>query len=131
LISQAELIDMRLSAQSTMPDVCNIQKQTYGSDGAGGAPLTWTDDTVNCPCRLTPYVLRSEEQVGGERQQELRMWMVALPVGTTVDGSYRIKISALNNTVLATPRFFRIEVVEDGSFAVQLQLKCTEIPETV
>src|ERR1700733_9660102 len=128
MISLQELAEMRSVCNGSMPDLCNIQKQVLSSDNAGGQAITWTNETTGVACRIVPYILRSEEKTIGARQAELRMWTVALPFGTSVDGSRRIQATTMNGAVLSTLRLFRIEMVEDGSFCVQLQLKCTEIP---
>lgn len=93
MLTAAELVDLRSTQNSILPDTAIIQRYTLTSDGMGGYDQNWSNvGTVRC--RLYPQTLRSmnENPNGGMQMISETRWFVTMPVGTSITAKDRVLI---------------------------------------
>lgn len=111
-------------------DTFTVQAFTVASDGSGGNPETWADQTTGVAGLLEQSQFRPlQEPILGAHQQEIRRWGITLKQGTIVDASNRIKQTHSSGVVLTTPRYFKILSMTDGeTFDIATSCECEELP---
>ena len=76
-LSTGELAQLRLSAESYLPDTATIQTVSLASDGMGGMTPTWSNTYTGVACRLAPLSSKDEAMVGDQPAATTR-WVLTL-----------------------------------------------------
>lgn len=110
-------------------DTFTVQAFTSSSDGSGGQPQAWADETTGVAGMLEPSQYRPfQEPTIDVQQQEERRWSITLQKGTGIDASKRIK-QTHSNGVAITARYFKIySVMDRETFDLSVDCECVELP---
>ncbi len=116
-MSDAELADMRKQQEENLPETIYIQAATETSNGAGGRSQAWnTVATVNG--RIGDLGKDPQERAIAERLSNVKVYIVTLPVGTTVDEKNQLQING---------RQFHVHGVPRKSHQTALRVVCSEV----
>lgn len=118
MLTTAEVTAMRLTLDSSLPDLCDIERATVASDGRGGFTETWAAVESDVACRIAPDTTRAEVVVG-DRLTNTQRWMVTLPAGQDVVNTDRIVSGSRTFTV--------VDVRSARSFEVSCRVVCVEV----
>ncbi len=120
LISQTDINNIRIEAESVLPDFCTIQTGTTATDGQGGNPITQANTYTDVPCRLMPFTQRQIEieQRKGQLQSDRPFWL-------TIARSQPI---AIKDRVVKDTVTYEVVYIDDGkSFASQKRVQVVRI----
>ena len=85
---------MRRRVARFLRDTCAIEKQNATQDKYGQITGAWEVTEADVPCRVLPYqIAREGAQIIGEAERLIDIVEITLPVGTTIQGDYRVTLS--------------------------------------
>lgn len=97
MLTAAEIDAMRLTVESALPDVCDIQSVTQGDAGPYGGAESVTTRASGVPCRLSPGAT-SEERAEDERLVGREAWVLTVAhdvnVSTAAGESLRVEANS-------------------------------------
>ncbi len=112
-----ELASMRATAQSAMPDQCQVQRVTRASDGAGGFTETWVT-VATLPCAIAPMRGRPEERAIAEQIKARVLWVLLVPAGSDVRTEDRLVVGT---------RTFEVHGTGERSYEITNDCICSEV----
>lgn len=119
MLSLSDLEGMRSTMVESLPDTCELVRDTLTPDGGGGHTAT-PGAPVTVACRVSPLRLtRSSAQaetIEVERVVEQSLWLVTMPEGTVITPEHRI--SHLDRT------FEVVEVLSPRSWNLATRASC-------
>lgn len=115
MLTTSQLASLRVYAEKSLTDTCDIERATLVPDGQGGHTEEWNDIATDVPCRLaaTGNPRRVEEEVGGV-QVALYDVVIVLPAEQDVIEEDRIKFGS---------RTFEVRSVAQSTNEVLRQVK--------
>ncbi len=120
-LSIDDLEAMRATSDESLPDTCELVRDTLTRDGGGGHVAT-PGAPVAVACRVAPMRLtRSSAQaetIEVERVVEQSLWIVTMPHGTEITPEHRIR-HVEGDRVLEV-----VEVLSPRSYSIQSRASC-------
>lgn len=120
MLSDLELVGMRATLTSALPDTCAVERLTSESDGGGGSTLTWGTHLADIVCRLAP-VAGGEEGTPGGRIADESTHIVTLPAQTDIAEADRLVID---------DQVYEVTLVRTrGRWEITRRVECVEAPD--
>ena len=110
LLPDAEIDQMRETAEGAMPGTAVIQSRTYQSDGGGGGTTVWTPSGT-AACAIAPILsLGGDENLTGGRITPNSDWIITLPAETSISAEHRVVTGGrtFEVTALRAPRTYEL-----------------------
>lgn len=110
LLSDAEIDQMRATAEAAMPGTAVIQSRTYQSDGGGGGTAVWTPSGT-AACGIAPLAAsENAEPLTGGRVTPDSDWVITLPAQASISTEHRVVAGGrtFEVTALRAPRTFEL-----------------------